>query len=193
MFLYTFMGITFSSAPVSILKFVFVSFIYSSVNDLFCCTVFTFFQYGVHVVALIHMMASVMCVHVTRIFVFASAHFCEITTLAAFSAGFVICWAFTFVMCCWVICAVVYPVRFSVFLLWCVSHLIFLISLCLNFPLFLPRSWTLSIFSVSGVLAINSVCLLVSSTLCPACIDFSRVKSVSRSILSQCVVSWSTN
>ena len=44
MFLYNFMGITFSSAPVSILKFVFVSFIYSSVDHLFCCTVFIFFS-----------------------------------------------------------------------------------------------------------------------------------------------------
>ena len=70
MFLYTFLGITFSSAPVSILKFVFVSFMYSSVDHLFCCTVFIFFQYGVHVVVLIHMMASFMCVHVTSIIFF---------------------------------------------------------------------------------------------------------------------------
>ena len=43
-FLYNFMGITFSSVPLSILKFVFVSFMYSSVDHLFCCTVFTFFS-----------------------------------------------------------------------------------------------------------------------------------------------------
>ena len=54
-----------------------------------------FFQYGVHVVVLIHMAVFVMCVQLTRIFVFASAHFCEMTMLAAFSAVFV-----TFVMWC---------------------------------------------------------------------------------------------
>ena len=78
MFLYTFIYITFSSAPVSILKCVFVSFMYSSVDHLFFCSVFSFFPYGVHVVVLIHMAASVMCVYVTGIFVFASAHFCRI-------------------------------------------------------------------------------------------------------------------
>ena len=99
MFLYIFVGTTFSSAPV--LKFVFVSFMYSCVDHLFYGTVFTFFcQFGVCVVVLIHMVASVMCVQVTRIFVLASAHFCEMTTLAAFSAVFVICWAVTFAMCC---------------------------------------------------------------------------------------------
>ena len=94
MFLNTFMGITFSSAPVSILKFVvfFLSFMYSSVNYLFCYTVFTFFfQYGVHVVVLIHMVDSVIYVQLMRIFVLASARFCETATLAAFSAVFVIC------------------------------------------------------------------------------------------------------
>ena len=55
---------------------------------------------------------------------------------------------------------------------------------CWNFPLFLLRFWTLSIFSVSGVSVINSVCLLISSTLCPTCITLSRVKSCSRSICS---------
>ena len=54
---------------------------------------------------------------------------------------------------------------------------------CLNFLLFLPRFLTLSIFSILGVLVINSVYLLVSSALCPAGIAFSRVKSDSRSIL----------
>ena len=43
MFLYTFIGITFSSAHVLILKFVFVQFRYSSVHHLFCFTVFSFF------------------------------------------------------------------------------------------------------------------------------------------------------
>ena len=81
MFLYTFMGITFSSAPVSMLKFVFLSFMYSSIKHLFCCTVFCFcfFQYGVRMVVLIRLVAYVMCIQVTRIFVFASAHFCEMT------------------------------------------------------------------------------------------------------------------
>ena len=92
------MGITFSSVPLSILKFVFISFMYSSLDHLICCTVFTFFQYGVHEVVLIHILASVMCVQVTRNFVFASAHFCEMATLAVYSAVFVICWAVTFVM-----------------------------------------------------------------------------------------------
>ena len=40
---------------------------------------------------LIQIGASVMSVQVTKIFVFASIHFCEMTTLAAFSAVFVIC------------------------------------------------------------------------------------------------------
>ena len=66
-----------------------------------------------------------------------------------------------------------------------VSVILFsLFFICVNFSLFLPRFWMLSIFSVSGVLVINSVCLLVSPALCPACIDFSRVKFASRSILS---------
>ena len=101
MFLYTFMAIMFSSTPVSILKFVFVLFIYSSVDHLFCCTVFTFFfQHGIHVVMLIYMVVPVICVQLTMIFVFASAHFCKMTTPAVFSAVFLICWAVSLVMCC---------------------------------------------------------------------------------------------
>ena len=100
MFLYTFMGITFNSVPVSILKFVFVSFMYNSVDHLFCCTVFTLFfnMASMWWCSYTHGGFCQVCVHVTRIFVFASAHFCKITTLAAFSAVFVICWTVTFVM-----------------------------------------------------------------------------------------------
>ena len=90
------MGILFSSAPVSILKFVFVLFMYSSVDHLFCCTVL--FSIWHPCGGAIHMVASVMCIQVRRIFIFASAFFCKMTKLATFSAVFVICWAVTFVM-----------------------------------------------------------------------------------------------
>ena len=48
MFLYTFMGITFSSAFVSVSKLVFVSFTYCSVDHLFVVQCLYFLMYGVY-------------------------------------------------------------------------------------------------------------------------------------------------